>query len=80
MTCHPCCYMMSKVSEYESKQLPSDKVSIVDDLITIPMHSRASVLRERNLLHLLEEEMEEDAATTFAYNGQGIRIIIMIDH
>mmetsp|Transcript_3066 Transcript_3066/g.6732 ORF Transcript_3066/g.6732 Transcript_3066/m.6732 type:complete len:706 (-) Transcript_3066:1367-3484(-) len=37
-----------------------------DHLIHIPMRSRASVLRERNLLHLLEEEMEEDAATTFA--------------
>jgi hypothetical protein len=38
-------------------------------LIHIPMRSRASVLRERNLLHLLEEErmmMDEDATATFA--------------
>ncbi|KAL7540960.1 hypothetical protein ACHAXR_010522 [Thalassiosira sp. AJA248-18] len=38
-----------------------------NDLVHIPMRSRDSVLRERNLHHLLEEEeMDEDAATTFA--------------
>ncbi|KAL7495916.1 hypothetical protein ACHAWT_006723 [Skeletonema menzelii] len=37
-----------------------------DDLIHIPLRSRESVLRERNLLHLLQEEMEEDVDATFA--------------
>jgi len=37
-----------------------------DDLVHVPMRSRASVLRERGLLRLLEEETDEDAATTFA--------------
>mmetsp|Transcript_15553 Transcript_15553/g.33473 ORF Transcript_15553/g.33473 Transcript_15553/m.33473 type:complete len:731 (-) Transcript_15553:467-2659(-) len=36
-----------------------------DNLIHIPLRSRVSVLRERNLLHLLEEEREDDVATTF---------------
>ena len=34
--------------------------------ITIPMRSRASVLAERNLLHLLDEERNMDASETFA--------------
>lgn len=37
-----------------------------DELIHIPLRSRASVLRERNLMHLLEHEMEEDVDETFA--------------
>ena len=37
-----------------------------DNLITIPMRSRASVLKERNLLHLLDEERSMDASETFA--------------
>jgi len=37
-----------------------------EDLVHIPLRSRASVLRERNLLHLLHEEMEEDVDATFA--------------
>ena len=36
------------------------------DLIHLPLRSRASVLRERNLLHLLEGDRDEDAPTTFA--------------
>jgi len=37
-----------------------------DELIHVPMRSRASVLQERNLLRLLEEEREEDAPEAFA--------------
>jgi len=37
-----------------------------DFLIHIPLRSRASVLRERNLLHSLEEELNEDVDATFA--------------
>ena len=37
-----------------------------EDLIYIPLRSRESVLQERNLLHLLHEEMEEDVDATFA--------------
>jgi len=33
-----------------------------DELIHVPMRSRASVLQERNLLRLLEEEREEEDA------------------
>lgn len=44
----------------------SDDEEDGDDLIHLPMMTRASVLRERNLLHLLEEEMDEDAVEAFA--------------
>ena len=37
-----------------------------ENLIHIPIHTRASILKERNLLHLLEEERDEDASETFA--------------
>jgi hypothetical protein len=37
-----------------------------EDLVDIPLRSRASVLLERNLMHLLHEEMEEDVDATFA--------------
>lgn len=37
-----------------------------NNLITIPMRSRASVLKERNLLHLLDEERNMDASEIFA--------------
>ncbi len=43
-----------------------DLIDDEEDLIHIPLRSRESVLRERNLLHLLEEEMEEDVDATFA--------------
>lgn len=36
-----------------------------NNLITIPMRSRASVLKERNLLHLLDEERNMDASEIF---------------
>ncbi len=42
-----------------------------DELIHVPMRSRASVLQERNLLRLLEEEREEDAPEAFARWARG---------
>ena len=51
----------------ETMHITKDEELISEvDLVHIPLRSRESVLRERNLLHLLHEEMEEDVDATFA--------------
>jgi hypothetical protein len=65
----------AKISSSSQPQDPSSKIKPMtielmmneeEDLVHIPLRSRASVLRERNLMHLLHEEMEEDVDATFA--------------
>jgi hypothetical protein len=71
----------SMMNEYSiNNNNEDDEDSANENLIHIPMRSRASVLKERNLLHILEEEMDEDAAVTFAkwasksnYDGRSLR-------
>ena len=53
-------------SETIETMFDEDLIDDEDDLIHIPLRSRELVLRERNLLHLLVEEMEEDVDATFA--------------
>ena len=71
----------SMMNAYSINNNEDDEDYANENLIHIPMRSRASVLKERNLLHILEEEMDEDAATTFAkwasksnnYDGRSLR-------
>jgi len=52
-------YQFDTITDYDDENME-------EDLVHIPLRSRESVLRERNLLHVLEEEREEDVETTFA--------------